>query len=87
MEILGGPISGVAGAGESHGPGVTTIVLWLPAGTQNYAPGGSKISGSPPARETPGRGGSLRSSSAPKSAFQADQEKLTRAPFGPSFSI
>lgn len=32
MEILGGPIFGVAGAGESHGPGVTTIVFGCPAG-------------------------------------------------------
>ncbi len=32
MEILGGPLFGVAGAGESHGPGVTTIVYGCPAG-------------------------------------------------------
>src|SRR5262249_24109496 len=32
MEILGGPIFGVAGAGESHGPGVTTIVFGCPPG-------------------------------------------------------
>lgn len=32
MEILGGPIYGVAGAGESHGPAVTTIVFGCPAG-------------------------------------------------------
>ena len=32
MEILGGPIFGVAGAGESHGPGVSTIVFGCPAG-------------------------------------------------------
>lgn len=32
MEILGGPYFGVAGAGESHGPGVTTIVFGCPAG-------------------------------------------------------
>ena len=32
MEILGGPLFGVAGAGESHGPGVTTIVFGCPAG-------------------------------------------------------
>ncbi len=32
MEILGGPIFGVAGAGESHGPAVTTIVFGCPAG-------------------------------------------------------
>ena len=33
MEILGGPLFGVAGAGESHGPGLTTIVFGCPAGT------------------------------------------------------
>jgi chorismate synthase len=32
MEILGGPIFAVAGAGESHGPGITTIVFGCPAG-------------------------------------------------------
>lgn len=32
MEILGGPLYGVAGAGESHGPGVTTIVFGCPPG-------------------------------------------------------
>jgi len=32
MEILGGPIYSVAGAGESHGPAVTTIVFGCPAG-------------------------------------------------------
>ncbi|MDX1521523.1 MAG: chorismate synthase [Anaerolineae bacterium] len=32
MEILGGPFFGVAGAGESHGPGVTTIVFGCPPG-------------------------------------------------------
>lgn len=32
MEILGGPFFGVAGAGESHGPGITTIVFGCPAG-------------------------------------------------------
>ncbi|MGC9467385.1 MAG: chorismate synthase [Anaerolineae bacterium] len=32
MEILGGPIFGVAGAGESHGPGYTTIVFGCPPG-------------------------------------------------------
>ena len=32
MEILGGPIFGVAGAGESHGPAITTIVFGCPAG-------------------------------------------------------
>lgn len=34
MEILGGPIFGVAGAGESHGPGVSTIVFGCPAGVK-----------------------------------------------------
>ncbi len=34
MEILGGPLFGVAGAGESHGPGITTIVFGTPAGTK-----------------------------------------------------
>lgn len=32
MEILGGPLFAVAGAGESHGPGVSTIVFGCPAG-------------------------------------------------------
>lgn len=32
MEILGGPFFGVAGAGESHGPAVTTIVMGCPPG-------------------------------------------------------
>lgn len=32
MEILGGPLFGVAGAGESHGPAVTTIIFGCPAG-------------------------------------------------------
>ena len=32
MEILGGPYFSVAGAGESHGPGVTTIVFGCPPG-------------------------------------------------------
>ena len=34
MEILGGPHFAVAGAGESHGPGVTTIVFGCPPGLQ-----------------------------------------------------
>lgn len=34
MEILGGPLFGVAGAGESHGPAITTIVFGCPAGTK-----------------------------------------------------
>lgn len=53
MEILGGPFYGVAGAGESHGPAVTTIVFGCPAGlmvqreaVQGYLdlrrPGGNK---------------------------------------------
>ena len=33
MEILGGPYFGVAGAGESHGPGISTLVFGCPAGT------------------------------------------------------
>ena len=32
MEILGGPLFAVAGAGESHGPGMTTIVFGCPPG-------------------------------------------------------
>lgn len=32
MEILGGPYYSVAGAGESHGPGVTTIIFGCPPG-------------------------------------------------------
>lgn len=32
MEILGGPLFGVAGAGESHGPGISSIVFGCPAG-------------------------------------------------------
>ncbi|MFN2123013.1 MAG: chorismate synthase [Candidatus Promineifilaceae bacterium] len=32
MEILGGPYYAVAGAGESHGPGITTIVYGCPPG-------------------------------------------------------
>jgi len=32
MEILGGPLFGVAGAGESHGPGISTIVFGCPSG-------------------------------------------------------
>ena len=53
MDILGGPLFGVAGAGESHGPGITTIVFGCPAGlwinrseVQHYLdrrrPGGNK---------------------------------------------
>lgn len=33
MEILGGPLFAVAGAGESHGPAITTIVFGVPPGT------------------------------------------------------
>ena len=54
MEILGGPLFGVAGAGESHGPGITTIVFGCPPGleldrsaVQRYLdrrrPGGNKL--------------------------------------------
>lgn len=32
MEILGGPLFSVAGAGESHGPGITTLVFGCPPG-------------------------------------------------------
>lgn len=32
MEILGGPLFSVAGAGESHGPAITTIVYGCPPG-------------------------------------------------------
>ncbi len=32
MELLGGPLYGVAGAGESHGPAITTIVFGCPPG-------------------------------------------------------
>ncbi len=53
MEILGGPLFAVAGAGESHGPAITTIVFGCPPGlkisrsaVQQYLdrrrPGGSK---------------------------------------------
>lgn len=53
LEILGGPFFSVAGAGESHGPGVTTIVFGCPPGlkidrqtVQQYLdrrrPGGNK---------------------------------------------
>lgn len=34
MEILGGPLFSVAGAGESHGPAVTTIVFGCPPGLE-----------------------------------------------------
>jgi len=61
MEILGGPVFGVAGAGESHGPGIVTIVFGCPAGVtiertriQSYLdrrrPGSSKLG--TPRRET-----------------------------------
>lgn len=54
MEMLGGPLFGVAGAGESHGPGITTTVLGCPPGlwveraeVQRYLdrrrPGGNKL--------------------------------------------
>ena len=32
MELLGGPLFSVAGAGESHGPGIVTIVFGCPPG-------------------------------------------------------
>ena len=34
MEILGGPLYGVAGAGESHGPAITTIIFGCPPGVR-----------------------------------------------------
>jgi chorismate synthase len=34
MEILGGPLFAVAGAGESHGPAMTSIVFGCPPGLQ-----------------------------------------------------
>ena len=34
MELLGGPLFGVAGAGESHGPAITTIVFGCPPGLE-----------------------------------------------------
>lgn len=34
MEILGGPLFAVAGAGESHGPAITTIVFGCPPGVK-----------------------------------------------------
>ena len=54
MEILGGPLFGVAGAGESHGPAITTIVFGCPPGlkversmVQRYLdrrrPGGNRL--------------------------------------------
>ena len=38
MEILGGPLFGVAGAGESHGPAITTIVFGCPPGLKLSRP-------------------------------------------------
>ena len=32
MEVLGGPLFGVAGAGESHGPAIVTTVFGCPPG-------------------------------------------------------
>ena len=54
MEVLGGPLFGVAGAGESHGPAITTIVFGCPPGikvarstVQRYLdrrrPGGNRL--------------------------------------------
>ena len=34
MELLGGPLYAVAGAGESHGPAVTTIIFGCPPGVK-----------------------------------------------------
>ncbi len=61
MEVLGGPLFGVAGAGESHGPAITTTVLGCPPGlwveraqVQHYLdrrrPGANKLG--TPRRET-----------------------------------
>jgi chorismate synthase len=86
MEILGGPIFAVAGAGESHGPGVTTIVFGCPAGTmisrseiQQYLdrrrPGGNKH-GTP--RNEPDRVALLSG---------IYQENLTELLAGPGLSI
>ncbi len=38
MEILGGPLFGVAGAGESHGPAISTIVFGCPPGLKISRP-------------------------------------------------
>lgn len=38
MELLGGPLFAVAGAGESHGPAVTTIVFGCPPGLRLTRP-------------------------------------------------
>lgn len=38
MEILGGPLFAVAGAGESHGPAITTIVFGCPPGLKIQRP-------------------------------------------------
>ena len=54
MEVLGGPLFGVAGAGESHGPAIVTTVFGCPPGLwveraqiQHYLdrrrPGGNKL--------------------------------------------
>ena len=54
MEVLGGPLFGVAGAGESHGPAIVTMVFGCPPGLwvertqiQHYLdrrrPGGNKL--------------------------------------------
>ena len=82
MEILGGPIFGVAGAGESHGPGIVTIVFGCPPGVtierariQSYLdrrrPGSSKLG--TPRRETD-RVVLL------SGLFQADVPKLLQGP-------
>ncbi len=44
MEILGGPLYTVAGAGESHGPAVTTIVFGCPPGQYTSPPGRTSVS-------------------------------------------
>ena len=82
MEILGGPLYGVAGSGESHGPAITTIVFGCPPGlkisrkrVQRYLdrrrPGSSKH-GTP--RREKDRLILL------SGLYQADHERLTAGP-------
>ncbi len=82
MELLGGPLYGVAGAGESHGPAMTTIVFGCPPGLkisrkriQRYLdrrrPGSSKH-GTP--RREEDRLILL------SGLYQADRERLTAGP-------
>lgn len=86
MEILGGPLFGVAGAGESHGPGYTTLVFGCPPGLylsrdriQAYLdrrrPGGTRL-------------GTSRSEADQvvllSGIYQEDRERLTA---GPSLAV